>query len=156
MIQILKSDNAGLVEDLTFGSDNEMYVKNILQDLHPEHKVLFHKGIFSTFDFKIVDNLGNIIHEYELKSRRIKSNTYDSLMFGENKLRYVEKKYKKFGGNYTFLWYCCYDKVLLGWDWCNGSTEYNLGMGQNKLRNEKAKKCVYVPTANMYQIEYVD
>ena len=156
MIQILKSDNAGLVEDLTFGSANEMYVKNILQDLHPEHKVLFHKGTFSTFDFKIVDTLGNIVHEYELKSRRIKSNTYDSLMFGENKLRYVEKKYKKCGGNYTFLWYCCYDKVLLGWDWCKGTTEYNLGTGQNKMRNEKKKKCVYVPTANMYQIEYVD
>ena len=103
MIQILKGDNAGLVEDLTFGSTNEMYVKSILQDLHPEHKVLFHKGTFSPFDFKIVDNLGTIVHEYELKSRRIKSTTYDSLMFGENKLRYVEDKYKKTGGEYTFF-----------------------------------------------------
>tara|TARA_R110002072_G_scaffold698_3_gene5188 strand:+ start:1973 stop:2443 length:471 start_codon:yes stop_codon:yes gene_type:complete len=156
MIQILKKDNAGMIEDLQFGSTNEMYVKNILKDLHPNHKVLFHKGTFSTFDFKVVDSLGNIIHEYELKSRRIKSNTYDSLMFGENKLRYVEKKYREHGGNYTFLWYCCFDNVLLGWDWEKGTTEFNLGTGQNKLRNEKKKKCVYVPTANMYQIEYVD
>ena len=156
MCIIVKSDKVGLLKDLEFGSTNEMYVKNILKDLHSDHKVLFHKGQFSTFDFKVVDSLGNILHEYELKSRRIKSDTYDSLMFGENKLRYVENKYEKYGGNYTFLWYCCFDKVLLGWDWKKGSTDYNLGMGQNKYRNEKAKKCVYVDTANMYQIEYVD
>jgi len=154
MIQILKKDNAGMIEDLQFGSTNEMYVKNILKDLHPNHKVLFHKGTFSTFDFKVVDSLGNILHEYELKSRRIKSNTYDSLMFGENKLRYVEDKYEKHGGNYTFLWYCCFDNVLLGWDWEKGTTKFNLGMGQNKIRNEKAKKCVYVKTTDMYEIKY--
>lgn len=154
MIQILKKDNAGMIEDLQFGSTNEIYVKNILKDLHPNHKVLFHKGTFSTFDFKVVDSLGNIVHEYELKSRRIKSNTYKTLMFGENKLRYVENKYEQYGGNYTFLWYCCFDNVLLGWDWEKGSAEFNLGMGQNKIRNEKAKKCVYVKTTDMYEIKY--
>ena len=65
-----------------------------------------------------------------------------------------QKKYEKHGGKYTFLWYCCFDNVLLGWDWEKGSTDYNLGMGQNKIRNEKAKKCVYVDTANMYEIKY--
>ena len=139
MIQILKKDNAGMIEDLQFGSTNEIYVKNI-----------------DAKDFVVLDSLGNVVHEYELKSRRIKSNTYKTLMFGENKLRYVENKYEQYGGNYTFLWYCCFDKVLLGWDWCKGTTEYNLGIGQNKVRNEKPKKCVYVPTANMYEIEYVD
>ncbi len=153
---ILPTDNAGMIEDLKFGSTNEMLVKNILRDLHDDHRVLFHKGTFSPFDFVVLDSLGNVVHEYELKSRRIKSNTYDSLMFGENKLRYVEAKYKEHGGNYTFLWYCCFDKVLLAWDWEKGTTEYTLGMGQNKVRNEKKKKCVYVDTANMYQIEYVD
>jgi len=151
---ILKSDNAGMIEDLTFGSANEMFVKQILTDMHPEHKVVFHKGTFSTFDFKVVDSLGNIVHEYELKSRRINSNTYPTLMFGENKLRYVEDKYDKYGGKYTFLWFCCFDNVLLAWDWEKDTEEYTLGLGQNKLRNEKKKKCVYVKTSNMYQIEY--
>tara|TARA_R110002012_G_scaffold55504_1_gene141676 strand:- start:72 stop:539 length:468 start_codon:yes stop_codon:yes gene_type:complete len=151
---ILPTDNAGMIEDLTFGSINEMFVKQILSDMHEDHKVLFHKGTFSPFDFVVVDSLGNVVHEYELKSRRIKSTTYDSLMFGENKLRYVEDKYNKHGGNYTFLWYCCFDRVLLAWDWEKGITDYKLGMGQNKVRKEKAKKCVYVPTANMYEINY--
>lgn len=155
MCIIIQKDNIGIVEDLKFGSANEMFVKSILSDLHPDHKVVFHKGRFSTFDFKVLDTLGNIIHEYELKSRRINSNTYPTLMFGENKLRYVEDKYKKYGGNYTFLWYCSFDKVLYGWDW-GKDCEYTLGMGQNKIRKEKAKKCVYVKTANMYRIEYVD
>lgn len=156
MCFILKNDTVGLIEDLKFGSGNEMFVKGILKDMYPENRVLFHKGKFSIFDFKVVDSLGNILHEYELKSRRIKSNTYPTLMFGENKLRYVEDKHMKYGGNYTFLWYCCYDKVLYGWDWKKGTTQFTLGMGQNKKRKEKMKKCVYVKTANMYKIEYVD
>jgi len=152
---VIKRDIVGLKADLKFGSANEMYVKEILTDLHPDHHVLFHEKKFSIFDYKVLDNHGDIIHQYELKSRRINSNTYPTLMFGENKLRYVEEEYEKRGGNFTFLWYCSFDEVLMAWDWKKGTKEFTLGKGQNKVRREKAKACVYIKTADMYQIEYV-
>ncbi len=143
-------------EDLIFGSFNERKVKLILDDIHPNDKVELNKDKFSTLDFKVTNNLGEIIHEYELKSRRIKSNTYQDLMFGENKLRHIEKKFKEKGGKYTILWLCTEDNVLLGWDWEEGTDEYTLRKGQNKKRNEKAKACVFVLRSDMYEIEHVD
>ena len=153
---IIYMNNKANDEDLEYGKQHEILIKEMLEDMYAgtEYIVEFHSWKFSSFDFKILDKNNKIVHEYELKSRRIKSNTYPTLMFGETKLNYAKSQYKKRGGRFTFLWWCEIDETLLSWEWTPKSLDYILALGQNKIRHEKKKKCVYVPVSSMTEIVY--
>ena len=143
-------------EDIEFGKQNEIYIKEMLEDMYAdtEFHVEFHSWKYSSFDFKILDKNNKIVHEYELKSRRIKSDQYPTLMFGETKLNYAKSQYKKRGGRFTFLWYCVKDNKILEWEWNPDIKDYENGYGQNKIRHEKIKKCIHVSTDLMTYITY--
>ena len=143
-------------EDIEFGKQNEIYIKEMLEDMYAdtEFHVEFHSWQYSSFDFKILDKNNKIVHEYELKSRRIKSDQYPTLMFGETKLNYAKSQYKKRGGRFTFLWYCVKDNKILEWEWNPDIKDYENGYGQNKIRHEKIKKCIHVSTDLMTYITY--
>ena len=143
-------------EDLKFGLKHEAIIKKMLEDMYSDtnYKVEYHSWKFSSFDFKIVDENNNIVHEYELKTRRIKSTTYPTLMFGETKLNYAKSQYKKRGGRFSVLWYCINDKKLLEWEWNPNIKDYENGYGQSKLRHEKEKKCIHISTDIMTEICY--
>jgi hypothetical protein len=143
-------------EDLEFGHNNELFVKEMLNDMYAdtEYRVEFNKWKFSSFDYKVLDKNNKIVHQYELKSRRISSNQYPTLMFSESKLNYAMKQYKKYGGRFTFLWYCVKDNKILEWEWNPNVKDYINGVGQNKVRHEPEKKCIHVSTDLMTEIVY--
>ena len=144
--------NKGRIADVKFGKQNEVYILEYLQGIYNKTnlKVEMFEDRFSPFDFKIVDENGIIVHQYELKSRNIKSYSYPTLMFGLNKLKYVEK-YNKTNPDckFTFLWWCLQDNKLLSWDWVKDEEQYTEGKGQNVKRGDNIKDCVFVETKNM-------
>ena len=141
-------------EDLIFGKANELIIKEVLDKIYKdtEYRVEFNTWKYSSFDYKIVDKNNKVVHQYELKSRRIKSDQYPTLMFSEYKMNYAIKEYAKNGGRYSFLWYCVEDNKILSWEWNPKLKDYINGFGQSKLRHEKAKKCIHVSTDLMTEI----
>ena len=148
--------NSNIDLDLEFGKANELIIKGMLDDLYSEteFRVEFHKWKYSSFDYKVLDKNNKIVHQYELKSRRISSTQYPTLMFSESKLNYAMKQYKQNGGRYSFLWYCVKDNKILEWEWNPNVKDYINGVGQNKVRHEKEKKCIHVSTDLMTEIIY--
>jgi len=140
--------------DIFFGKRNERIVYKYIQDLHEDGDVYFYKNKFNEFDFKVKKD-GVVIHEYELKSRRkIKFGTYGSLMFGENKLRYADRKKKMFPERkHTFLWYLVEEKKVYYWDYDGGQEqEYYKALGWNG--DEEKKPCIYVYNKNIGELTY--
>ena len=142
--------------DLEFGKKNELIIKQMLDDLYydTEYRVEFNTWKFSSFDYKVLDKNNKIVHQYELKSRRIKSDQYPTLMFSESKLNYAKKQYEKTGGRFTFLWYCVNDGKILEWEWNPNVKDYINGVGQSKIRHEPEKKCIHVPIELMTEFVY--
>ena len=142
--------------DLEFGKKNELIIKQMLDDLYydTEYRVEFNTWKFSSFDYKVLDKNNKIVHQYELKTRRIKSDQYQTLMFSENKLNYAKKQYEKSGGRFTFLWYCVKDGKILEWEWNPNVKDYINGFGQSKIRHEPEKKCIHVSVDLMTEIIY--
>ena len=145
-----------IIDDLKFGKANELVIKEMLDDMYygTEFRVEIQKWEYSSFDYKVIDKNDKIVHHYELKTRRIKSNQYPTLMFGSTKLDYAINNYKKNGGRYTFLWHCTIDNKLMGWEWNPLVKDYINGFGQNKVRNEREKKCIHVPIELMTEFVY--
>jgi len=140
--------------DIFLGKRYERIVYKYIKDLHPEDEVYFYRNKFNEFDFKVKNN-GVVIHEYELKSRReIVFGSYNSLMFGKNKLNYADRKRKLFPERkHTFLWYLIEPKKLYYWDYEGGQQEeYYEALGWNG--DEEKKPCVYVYNRNINEIVY--
>lgn len=138
--------------DVNIGKLNEKRILEHLEIIYKNTnlKVVMFKEKYNPFDYKVVNKNGQIVHQYELKSRNIKSNTYPTLMFGLNKLKYVEQNHKLNPDcKFTFLWWCLEDNKLLSWDWGKNIDNYTLGKGQNVKRGDNIKDCVFVETKNM-------
>ena len=133
-------------QDIKFGKKCEL---EILKELHKTNKnIEQHKWIFSPMDFFEKDNNDNIICEYELKSRNINHNKYPSLPFGYNKFRHSRKQIKK-GIKQVYIWNCLdgiYYWILYDKKEQKKNNEYYIQKIQNKQRNEKADKGIYIYT----------
>ena len=134
--------------DEKLGADGEKKVKEYLKKLYPKekgYKVRQFKWKYNPFDFCIYKG-DKPIHEYEIKTRTCGIKTFNSLMFGKNKLTYLLNK-KKVNKelNFTFLW-LLKDDHIYGWDYIEDKEQYKDGYGGNFKRGDEAKKCVFVNT----------
>lgn len=95
-------------------------------------------------DYYLVDKEGKTIHEYELKTRRVKHNTYPSVVFGLNKYNHSLKQLKK-NIRQTYLFRC--EDGLYGWelkDVEEQKDEYYFGNISNRARNDKEHPAVFI------------
>jgi len=150
-----------LFKDLGFGKRNEKRVWEYLRDYYDglglDVDVYFFKHKYARFDYYVKDrNTNEIIHEYELKSRRdITIDSYNDIMFGENKKIYADKKLRINPNlKFTILWWLDKSQKLYWWDYGvdTNSNEYSIRYGRN--RKETPKMCVYVKTKYMNTFEY--
>lgn len=103
-----------------------------------DDKIKKTKNKFEEYDFDIYDDKGKKTGYWELKTRRIASDTYTSLMFGLNKLEKLEQHQKDLNVRVYFL---CYDKLCY-WE-CD-----DIRGKQNK--EWFIKKNVYIPDRGTY------
>lgn len=132
-------------EDLKFGKKNEEYIFNLLNKKN-NNKIKKYTYEYNIFDFYEEDENNKKIKEYELKSRTIKHNQYDSLVFGLNKFEYSIKQLKN-NIEQIYLFYCT--DGLYYWkleDEIKQKNEYYFGMISNRKRNDKSHQAVFIYT----------
>ena len=92
-------NNRKAIEDRKMGDHNERYVSAFLKRWFPKNSFTRDTTGWNVIDY--TDNLGKIA--IELKSRRIKSNRYDTIMIGKNKYDSIKKYMSKgFKGYFLF------------------------------------------------------
>lgn len=133
--------NKKSVEDRKMGDRNETYVSQFLKKWFSKNTFERDTTGWNEIDYK--DHLGKIA--IELKSRRIKKNTYPTIMIGKNKYdvmkRYMKKGYK---GYFLFKFYdnlCIYEvpqKLPQDIIFSQGGT--------NKRGYDEYSECMYIPT----------
>lgn len=96
------------LNDLKLGDRGEKYFIDWFSKTYDGNKIKKTKNTFEEYDFDIYDDKGNKTGYWELKTRRIASDTYTSLMFGLNKLKKLEEHQKDLSVRVYFL---CYDKL---------------------------------------------
>jgi len=126
----------GQLYDLKLGDRGEKLFQKYFKSNY-DNKIVKTKHIFEEYDFDIYDD-NELIGYWELKTRRIKSDTYTSLMFGLNKLQKLKQKQKDLNCRVYFL---CYDKLMY-WE-C-----YDIQGEQNK--EWFVRKNVYLPIRKTY------
>lgn len=93
--------------DLKLGARGEKLFSKYFNNNY-ENKIVKTKNKFEEYDFDVYDDDEKVGY-WELKTRRIKSDTYNSLMFGLNKLQKIEKHQDKLSCRIYFL---CFDKLM--------------------------------------------
>ena len=93
--------------DLKLGARGEKLFSKYFNNNY-ENKIVKTKNKFEEYDFDIYDDDEKVGY-WELKTRRVKSDTYTSLMFGINKLVKLKEKQKELNCRVYFL---CYDKLM--------------------------------------------
>lgn len=126
----------GQYYDLKLGERGEKLFQKYFKNNY-DNKIVKTRAMYEEYDFDIYDEDEKIGY-WELKTRRVKSDTYTSLMFGLNKLVKLEQKQKDLNCRVYFL---CYDKLMY-WE-C-----YDIRGKQNKEWFIKRK--VFLPTRGTY------
>ena len=80
--------------DISLGEKGEIKFLEYFNDNY-ENKLVKKDFKFSVYDFDVYDEEDNLIGVFELKTRRIKSNSYDTIIFGKNKLKKFRKLTKE-------------------------------------------------------------
>lgn len=131
--------------DEQIGNDGEDVVLTYLQtQVNPDIRKYPDK--FNVKDYYLNDDEGNLIKEWEVKTRRIKHNQYPTLVFGLNKLKHSLKMIKE-DVEQTYLFNCI--DGLYKWDFKDYKTqkankEFYLGTIANKKRNDKTHDAVHI------------
>ena len=99
----------GQYKDLKLGEKGEkLFIKYINDNYDEKYTIKKTVRKYETYDFNIYEN-DELIGFWELKTRRVKYDTYSSIMVGYNKLKLMEKYQKKLNCRIYFL---CYDKLM--------------------------------------------
>jgi len=137
--------------DQKFGNTNEKNILKLLND-NISDNIRQYTNYYSIMDYYDTDENENIIAEYELKSRRIKHNQYNSLIFGKNKfdksITQLEKNIKQI---YLFN---CIDGVYK-WELTDAvkqQGEYYFSMNGNYARNDKPHSVCNIRTKYLQRI----
>lgn len=133
-------------EDIRFGIDNEVNVLEVLQNYL--QTTLQRSGGYAVMDYT---NPGKTIY-VELKSRRIKHDTYKSALIGYNKVQFCKNSTADcyFVWLYTDgLYWCKYDPELF--DSFNVNHEYYRGEREDCINY--AQSIVYVPVEHLSKWE---
>jgi hypothetical protein len=131
-------------KDLAFGLSNECNVLHRLQKYYPDFKPNS-LNKYATFDYVCE----SVKIKVELKTRRIASTTYSTLMIGKNKLEYINSQ-----PNYKGLFLFACTDGLFG-IWCNDlelGTNYELDLFRRTRRNHKSDKLklyIYINTKSL-------
>lgn len=143
--QTLKND------DMKFGNMNEETILKYLRNTI-SNKIFKYKNKYSLMDYYQKDDNDNIIAEFELKSRRIKHNQYESLIFGQNKfnnsVKQIDKNIKQ-----IYLFNCV--DGLYKWELTNPTLqkeEYYFTMCGNYRRNDKSTSVCNIRTQYLKSI----
>tara|TARA_R110002072_G_C7704108_1_gene513446 strand:+ start:15 stop:458 length:444 start_codon:yes stop_codon:yes gene_type:complete len=132
-------------EDLKFGKINEEHIFKLLNKKN-NNKIKKYTYKYNIFDFYETDKNNIIIKEYELKSRTIRHNQYDSLVFGLNKFEYSIKQLKN-NIEQIYLFFCT--DGLYYWkleDETKQKNEFYFGMISNRKRNDRSHEAVFIYT----------
>ena len=144
-------NNVNSVSDRRMGDDNERYVSAYLKKWFPKNSFTRDTTGWNAIDY--LDNNGKIA--IELKSRRIRSDRYETIMIGKNKYDSMIKYMKKgFKGYFLFKFT---DKLMifeipkiLPQDICFAKG------GTNKRGRDEYSKCMYIPTKYLIDCKEYD
>ena len=125
-----------LEKDLKFGLCGE---KNIYEKLKTISSSKISKTLnkFAIMDFESADFV------IELKTRRIKSNTYPDIMIGVNKINYIRNSIKRGIIAYQFKDGDYYVEIT---DDVFNKLRLDIGGGERAGTNDIKKMCYYIPT----------
>lgn len=129
-------------KDMEFGFSEEKKVFNIL--LKKYEGIKQYKDKFSIMDFYLNKEDNTLKYEFELKSRKINHNQFQSLIFGLNKFNHSKKQLEK--GIKTYYLFNCEDGLYY-WKFKNlekQKNEFKFGLCGNFKRNDKPHEVVYV------------
>ena len=145
-------------KDLKFGMENEKKVLKILKETFKNIEMKHYKFKYHTLDFYGKHNNKKCV-EFELKSRNINHNKYNSLIFGKNKFLYSLKRLKK-GIRQIYLFNCLdgiYYYELINEE--KQKNEFYFGDICSKKRNDKIHdgihiKIKYIKPLNTLKLEF--
>jgi len=132
-------------KDFKLGYEGEEQVFKRLQELYGD-KVKKYESRYCVKDFYLVNEKGDVIHEWELKTRRVESNTYPSTVFGHNKF---EHSIKALRGDVKQTYLFNFVDGLYSWELYDEEVqkeEFEIGICANRRRYDKEHKAVYVFT----------
>ena len=131
--------NRKKMSDLAFGFKKEKEVLELLKKRYGE-KTIKQNSKYSTFDFETED--GTI--QWELKSRRIKSTTYPTMMLSYRKLK---KAQDDLGKKKSIILFNLNDG-LFKWEYDPDGFEISMG-GTMKRGCDERHLCGYIPVKNL-------
>lgn len=128
--------NKRKINDLEFGFKKEKEVFELLKNRYGEN--LKQNSRYSTFDFEIDDI------QLELKSRRISSTAYPTMMLSYHKLKKAQEDLGKKKSIFLFN----LKDGLFEWDYDENGFEINMG-GTMKRGCDERHLCGYIPVKNL-------
>ena len=138
-------NNKKAIDDRKMGDSNERYVSAFLKKWFNKNTFTRDTTGWNAIDY--TDDLGKIA--IELKSRRIRSNKYDTIMIGKNKYDSI-LKYRQEGYNRCFLFKFT-DKLCI-YEIPNHLPQditFRKG-GTNKRGYDEYSDCMYIPTKYLH------
>lgn len=133
------------IQDLKLGANGEEKVLEILNKKFKSCVKKYHSK-YCEMDYYIQNQKGDVIQEWELKTRRVNHNQYPSLVFGRNK---YEKSLiaLKNGVKQTYLFNC--NDGLYYWNFSDEvkqKDEFYFGTICNQRRRDKEHDAVFIKT----------
>ena len=142
-------------KDGDFGEKKEKTTLEELRDkINPN--IQKYDYAFNVMDYYLKDDKGDIICEYEVKSRRVRHDFYPTAVFGMNKMNHSVRQLKK-GVKQIYLFN--YIDGLFRWDcedpYGKQKDEWEEGTISNDRRNDKVHKAVHIPHENLKRVSYI-
>lgn len=138
-------------KDILIGVKGEKTVEEFLINKINKN-ILKYNDKWNVKDYYLNNDEGHLIKEWELKTRRIEHNKYDTLVFGYNK---YEHSIKRLECNIaqTYLFNC--NDGIYEWELINPliqKDEFYEGMICNMKRNDKPHKAIHIYTKYLNKI----
>lgn len=145
----LKSYTRGILnqtqykKDMKFGFSGEKDVFKKLKEQYGDN-IKKYEDFYNKMDYYLVNDNGDIIRNFELKSRRVKFGQYPSLCFNGSKFNLMKDNLNKYAIPTTILFNLT--DGLYKWDYNNKTTssEYFAGEIANQKRNDKRMDAIFV------------
>lgn len=130
-------------EDLKFGYKSESDIHEYLET---------HFGKLNYFEDRFYEfDKYNEKYLIELKTRRIRHDQYDSLMFGFNKFNKGEELLEEKPDLQIYYIFRCTDGIFY---WKHGSTDYDIKVsGRRDRGRSEMHHCIHIKTENLSRID---
>lgn len=130
-------------KDVNYGLAKECEVKSILQSYF--NVKLTKLSLFHPLDF--MDE--TLTTFFEIKSRRLNHDKYNTMMIGKNKIEYIEKNYKT-NNSYYFIFVCVDGIFYYKYD-KEDKLKVSIG-GRNDRGKNEYKHYYYIPVNKLIKI----